>query len=327
MGLDRLPRQPLGCWPTPVQPLDRLSAHLGGPKLWVKRDDLAGLAFGGNKTRKLEFLVGEALARGCDTLLTAGAAQSNHCRQTAAAAARCGLACHLALGGEAPQEADGNLLLDHLLGAQIHWCGAHRKGEDLPTLADRLSRAGRRPCVVPYGGSSALGAAGLAAGLRELQAQALRPTHIVFASSSGGTHAGLLAGRALAGLPTEIWGIRIDKEEAPDRPFQAEVAELARSCAERLGLPADPGLSEVRLFEDWLGRGYGVVGAAEREAVGLAARLEGLLLDPVYTGRAFAGLLDLIRRGAFRPEDRVLFWHTGGTPALFPYRRELLQQD
>lgn len=328
MHLDRLPRQPLGCWPTPVQPLERLSAHLGGPRLLVKRDDLAGLACGGNKTRKLEFLVGDALARGCDTLLTAGAAQSNHCRQTAAAAARCGLDCHLALGGEAPAEADGNLLLDHLLGAQLHWCGAHRKGEDLAALADRLRSAGRRPCVVPYGGSSALGAAGFATALGELQAQAVQPTHIVFASSSGGTHAGLLAGRALTGLRTEIWGIRIDKEEAPDRPFATEIADLASDCADLLGLPP-PGCrrTEVRLFDDWLGQGYGVVGAAEREAIGLAARLEGLLLDPVYTGRAFAGLVDLIRRGAFRPEDRILFWHTGGTPALFPYRRDLLPQD
>jgi len=327
MHLDRLPRQPLGCWPTPVQPLERLSAHLGGPRLWVKRDDLSGLAFGGNKTRKLEFLVGAALAEGCDTLLTAGAAQSNHCRQTAAAAARCGLGCHLLLGGEAPAELDGNLLLDHLLGAQVHWCGAHRKGEDLPALAERLRRQGRRPCLIPYGGSSALGAAGFAAALRELQAQAIAPTHIVFASSSGGTHAGLLAGRALTGLQAEIWGIRIDKEEAPDRPFSTEIAALASACADLLDLPAAPGLADVRLLEDWLGQGYGVVGAAEREAVGLAARFEGLLLDPVYTGRAFAGLLELIRRGTFHPEDRILFWHTGGTPALFPNRRELLPQD
>lgn len=327
MHLDRLPRQPLGCWPTPVQPLERLSAHLGGPRLWVKRDDLSGLAFGGNKTRKLEFLVGAALAEGCDTLLTAGAAQSNHCRQTAAAAARCGLGCHLILGGEAPAELDGNLLLDHLLGAQVHWCGAHRKGEDLPALAERLRRQGRRPCLIPYGGSSALGAAGFAAALRELQAQAIAPTHIVFASSSGGTHAGLLAGRALTGLQAEIWGIRIDKEEAPERPFSTEIAALASACADLLGLPSDPRLAEVQLLEDWLGQGYGVVGAAEREAVGLAARFEGLLLDPVYTGRAFAGLLELIRRGTFHPEDRILFWHTGGTPALFPNRRELLPQD
>lgn len=325
--MDRLPRQPLGCWPTPVQPLERLSAHLGGPRLWVKRDDLSGLAFGGNKTRKLEFLVGAALAEGCDTLLTAGAAQSNHCRQTAAAAARCGLACHLLLGGEAPPEADGNLLLDHLLGARVHWCGARRKGEDLPELAEQLRRQGRRPCVIPYGGSSALGAVGFAAALRELQAQAIVPTHIVFASSSGGTHAGLLAGRALTALRAELWGIRIDKEDAPGRPFATEIADLAVACADLLGLPSDPRLAEVQLLEDWLGQGYGVVGAAEREAVGLAARFEGLLLDPVYTGRAFAGLLDLLRRGTFRPEDRILFWHTGGTPALFPNRRELLPQD
>ena len=326
MLLDRLPRQNLGCWPTPIQSLDRLADHLGGPRILVKRDDLSGLAFGGNKTRKLEFLVGEALARGCDTLLTAGAAQSNHCRQTAAAAARCGLACHLALGGEAPAEADGNLLVDRLLGAHIHWCGSHRKGEDLPALAELLRAEGCRPCLVPYGGSSALGAVGFAAALLELKAQDVHPTHIVFASSSGGTHAGLLVGRELAGLDTEIWGIRIDKEEAPERPFNVEIAELAVACARLLALPEQPVLTDVQLWEDWLAPGYGVVGKAEREAITLAARLEGLLLDPVYTGRAFAGLIGLIRNEDFRPSDRVLFWHTGGTPALFPYRGDLLQK-
>ena len=324
MRLDRLPRQELGCWPTPVQALDRLSDHLGGPRILVKRDDLSALAFGGNKTRKLEFLVGEALAQGCDTLLTAGAAQSNHCRQTAAAAARCGLACHLALGGEVTEDVDGNLLLDHLLGAQIHWYGAHRKGEDLPALAGRLRSKGRKPYLVPYGGSSALGAVGFVAAMLELKAQGAQPSHIVFASSSGGTHAGLLAGRALSGLNSAIWGIRIDKEESPERPYRTEVAELALACARLLDLPEDPSLADVHLYEDWLGSGYGVIGPAEREAITLVARMEGLLLDPVYTGRAFAGLIGLIRRDIFRPDDRILFWHTGGTPALFPYRQDLL---
>ena len=150
MHLARFPRVFLAHLPTPLEKMERLSKELGGPEIWIKRDDCTGLSTGGNKTRKLEFLVGEALAQGCDTLLTAGAAQSNHCRQTAAAAARCGLACHLALGGEAPEDMDGNLLLDRLLGAQIHWCGANRKGEDLPDLADLLRSEGRKPYQVHY---------------------------------------------------------------------------------------------------------------------------------------------------------------------------------
>jgi D-cysteine desulfhydrase len=323
IDLERFPRCGLGCWPTPIQSLDRLSDLLGGPRIRIKRDDLSGLAFGGNKTRKLEFLLGDALARGCDTVLTAGAAQSNHCRQTAAAAARSGLSCHLALGGTAPEDTDGNLLLDHLLGAQVHWCGPRRKGEDLPDLAERLRMAGSRPCLIPYGGSNALGAVGFAAAMLELQRQGERPTHVVFASSSGGTQAGLLVGRVLTGLDLQVWGIRIDKDETAGQPFRSEVQELAAECGRLLGLPEHPSLGDVVLMEDWLEPGYGVVSAAEREAIALAARTEGLLLDPVYTGRAFAALLELIRRGAFERSDRVLFWHTGGTPSLFPYRSQL----
>lgn len=325
MNLDQIPRTVLGCWPTPIQPLDRLSDFLGGPRILVKRDDLCGPAFGGNKIRKLEYLVADALAQGCDTLLTAGAAQSNHCRQTAAAAARCGLECHLALGGSEPADRDGNLFLDHLLGARIHWCGTHRKGEGLAALAEQLRAVGRRPCVIPYGGSSALGAVGFARAMVELQAQDVQPSHVLFASSSGGTHAGMQVGRLLAGSSPALWGIRIDKEDRPDRPFRTEVQDLALACAHLLGLPEHSSLLDVELREDWLEPGYGVVSAAEQEAVSLAARMEGLLLDPVYTGRAFAGLLALVRRGAFSRSDRVLFWHTGGTPALFPYRRELLR--
>ena len=202
-----------------------------GRALYIKRDDQTGLATGGNKTRKLEFLVGDALAQGCDTLVTGGAMQSNHCRQTAAAAAASGLECHLVLGGDAPREPGGNVLLDLLLGATIHWCGERTKGEDIPRIAESLRAAGRRPYVVPYGGSNPVGAAGFVAAAAELKEQAgtlgVRFTHIVFASSSGGTQAGLVVGNALLGLGADIVGIGIDKWEGEPEGFAARVRDSA----------------------------------------------------------------------------------------------------
>ena len=325
--LQELPHQPLGFLPTPLVELKRLSRLLGGPRLWIKRDDQTGLAFGGNKTRKLEFLLGDARAQGADTLVTGGAAQSNHCRQTAAAAAACGLECHLALGGKAPEIANGNLLLDRLLGAHIHWCGERRKGEDIPLICERLKAAGKKPYVVPYGGSSAVGALGYVAAVRELEAQlAARGetiTHMVFASSSGGTHAGLMAGRRLCSQAFQVIGIQIDKEVADEPDFGETVMALANAVAARLGLDGGFAREDVLLRADYTGAGYGVIGDAEREALALLARHEGILLDPVYTGRAMAGLIDLIRRGEFARDDNVLFWHTGGGPALFAYADEL----
>lgn len=315
-----LERHPLGFWPTPVVELPALSAALGGPPIWMKRDDQTGLALGGNKTRKLEYLLADALAQGADTLVTAGSAQSNHCRQTAAAAAASGLGCHLVLGGAAPDVANGNLLLDHLLGARIHWAGAHRKGEDIPALCERLRADGLQPYAVPYGGSNAVGALGFVEAVRELRAQAPAGggfSHVVFPSSSGGTHAGLLAGARHYGLECALVGIRIDKED-DDAPFADTVAALATEVAQALGLDARFAPDALGLVEDYAGT-YGAVGAAEREAIELVARTEGILLDPVYTGRALAGLVDGIRGGRFAPDDRVLFWHTGGTPALFAY--------
>ena len=215
MRLDTLPRYPLGFFPTPIHPLSRLSAHLGGPRLLIKRDDQTGLALGGNKTRKLEFLIAEALAQHCDTVVTAGAAQSNHCRQTAAAAARAGLACHLVLGGTPPTLPNGNLLLDTLLGATLHWTGAQRKGESIPEIAATLRNQGRYPYLIPYGGSNATGALGFVAAVAELKQQLERLGEtvdaIVFASSSGGTHAGLTLGQRLFDLQTQLIGIEIDK--------------------------------------------------------------------------------------------------------------------
>lgn len=324
--LDSFPRRRFAFLPTPFVELPRLSELLGGPRILVKRDDQTGLALGGNKTRKLEFLVGEALAQGCDSLITGGAAQSNHCRQTAAAAAAAGLECHLALGGEEPPLPEGNLLLDRLLGAKIHWGGPRRKGEDIPAIADELRRAGRKPFVIPYGGSNATGALGYVDAMRELASQTkesgLAPDAIVFASSSGGTHAGMEVGAALFGISARLVGIAIDKFEGEGPGLAERIEGIARGLSSLFDTVA-PGAPLLR--EDFLGGGYGVVGAAEREAVALAARTEGILLDPVYSGRAFAGMLAMIRAGEFRKEETLLFWHTGGAPALFPYAGDLLR--
>ncbi len=329
MNVDYLPRVSLAQLPTPVEEMPRLAKHLNGPRLLVKRDDQTGLATGGNKARKLEFLVADALAQGADTLITAGAAQSNHCRQTAAAAARLGLGCALVLGGEAPDVAQGNLLLDKLLGAELYWCGPHRRGEDLDDVAGRLRAAGRKPYVVPYGGSNAIGAVGYALAMRELARH--KPgggsletiDRIVIASSSGATQAGLMVGARLVGYRGQIVGVDIDKRDDKSLPYADHLAQLANATCDLLGLSANFQAPDFTVADGYNGAGYGVVGDLEREAIKLTAGLEGLLLDPVYTGRAMGALIDKIRRGLFGRDETVLFWHTGGTPALFAYAETL----
>ena len=336
--LNNLPRISLAHLPTPVEELPRLARQLGGPRLLVKRDDLTGLAGGGNKARKLEFLVADALAQGADILVTAGAPQSNHCRQTAAAAARVGLDCVLVLGGEPPAGSlAGNLLLDTLLGARIYWTGPHRRGEELARVADELRAAGRRPCVIPYGGSNALGASAYVWAMQELAAQApgtaepqLGPStlaaidRIVIASSSGATQAGMVVGARGAGYRGQIIGIGIDKGEAGDEPYPLRLARLANQTAALLDMRPTFAPDDFVVNQDYLGGGYGVVGDLEREAIHMAARCEGLLLDPVYTGRAMGGLIDMVRRQVIAPDETVLFWHTGGLPALFAYADALV---
>jgi L-cysteate sulfo-lyase len=326
MNLKQLARVPLADLPTPVDELPRLSRELGGLRLLVKRDDQTGLATGGNKTRKLEFLIAEALDQEADTVITAGAAQSNHCRQTAAAAARVGLDCALVLGGEPPAMPTGNLLLDQLLGAQIHWTGPDRRGECLEEVADQLRAAGRRPYLIPYGGSNAVGATGYVLAMQELneQLQGLSVDRIVFASSSGGTQAGLVVGARAIGFGGQIVGISIDKGEAGDDPYPVHLAGLANATAAHVGLDGEFTPDDFVVNSDYLGGGYGVVGELEREAIRLVARLEGLMLDPVYTGRAMGGLIDMVRRGVIGPDETVLFWHTGGAPALFYYANALV---
>ncbi|MEE4244311.1 MAG: D-cysteine desulfhydrase family protein [Kangiellaceae bacterium] len=316
---------PLGFFPTPVVELSKLSDILGGPRISMKRDDLTGLALGGNKTRKLEFILQDALDRNIDTVITAGAAQSNHCRQTAAAAAMLGLECHLLLGGQAPAMSNGNLMLDELLSANIHWCGENRKGEDIPTLVAELEQAGRRPYVIPYGGSNHLGAYGFVNALYELEQQieTNKITHIIFASSSGGTHAGLIVGKTILEQSYEIVGIEIDKEELAGMSYADALLELTNTTAESLDLKARYCPEDIVLNDNYIGGGYGVVGELEKEAIQLVAQHEAILLDPVYTGRAFGGMIDMIRSGELSKEHNVLFWHTGGAPALFAYAQSI----
>ncbi|OLF36105.1 D-cysteine desulfhydrase family protein [Psychrobacter sp. Cmf 22.2] len=327
MEYNHIARESLGFFPTPLIELKGLSKALDGPKIFMKRDDNTGLALGGNKTRKLEFIIGDALAKGADTIITAGAAQSNHCRQTAAAAASLGLECHLVLGGEEPEQVSGNLLLDKIFGCHIHWAGVNRKGEDIPKIVEQLTKAGKNVYVVPYGGSSELGALAFVEAFKELESQRESInetfTHIVFASSSGGTQAGLMLGNKIFNSPYQIVGINIDKGETDKVPFDQYTVALANSTAKLINADYKFSESDLMLNSDYVGEGYGVVGTLENEAIEMTAQTEGILLDPVYTGRAMGGLIDMIRTGQIKKTDRVLFWHTGGAPALFAYSSDL----
>lgn len=309
-----IPRIRFAHLPTQIEPLPRLEKALNGPHLLVKRDDQTGLAFGGNKTRKLEFLVAEAQAAGADTIITAGALQSNHCRQTAAAAARFGFGCILVLVGEPPAQVSGNLLLDDLLGARIIWTDKNRRDEILQATLDSARKQGKKPYLVPYGGSNSTGALGYTFAMEEFVDQGIHADWVIFASSSGGTQAGLVLGARLFHFSGKILGISVDE---PQRNLQIQVARLASETSERLGPRIEFAADEVLVNADYAAPGYGVLTGAERDAIQLFAKNEGLLLDPVYTGRAAAGLLDLIRKGFFRNNETVLFWHTGGQPALF----------
>ncbi len=313
--------------PTPIEELERLSRALGGPRILVKRDDLTGLATGGNKARKLEFLIADALAQKATTVITAGAPQSNHARQTAAAAARYGLQCVLVLGPLAPPSTQGNLLLDDLLGARVRWAGDLDRFAVMEQVAAEERAAGRKPYIIPYGGSNAIGASAYALAVEELVGQVtlqgLHLDRLVFASSSGGTQAGLIAGARASGFTAQILGISVDK---PAPILQRIILDLLQLTAANLDLRLSLSAEDIQINDSYLGGGYGVLGDAEREAIRLVARTEGLLLDPVYTGRAMAGLMDLIRKGEISRQETVLFWHTGGTPALFAYADQLLSR-
>jgi D-cysteine desulfhydrase len=338
-ALERLPRLRLGDVPTPLQPAPRFSARLAalagaGVEVWLKRDDLLGPAFGGNKVRKLELLLGDALAQGADCVITTGAAQSNHARLTAACARLVGLEPYLVLRGAPDSPVQGNLLLDHLLGAHVELVAVRRTAETWPAmeaLAARLRSGGRRPYLIPVGGSVPLGAAAYAGAMLELDAQlaaaGLQPHAVFHASSSSGTQAGLALGAAALariGRDRRVAGVDVDGE--PDA-LERSVAGLARETAARLGLPdellPDPA-SHVSVLGGYAGPGYGRVSEAGREAIRLLAETEGVFADPVYSGKALAGLLGEVCSGRVPAGSQMVFWHTGGTPALFAYADALV---
>lgn len=327
-ALAGFPRFPLAHLPTPLEPLERLRAALGGPRLYIKRDDCTGLALGGNKTRKLEFLIADALASQATAIVTEGGLQSNHVRQSAAAAAaaRAGLACHLVLDHAVPVQTEiyrsnGNLLLDRLLGATVHLCAAgETRAARIARLMDELRAEGRTPYHIPTGGSNAIGALGYAMALLELLRQAedngIAVDHVVVASGSGGTQAGLVLGAALAQSAISVIGIDIDDD--PEHVL-ALVQSIARAAADKLGVSGAFPAAAFELARGHAAPGYGQPNDRMIEAVSLLARLEGIVLDPVYTGKAMAGLIDMIRRGRFGTEETVVFLHTGGAPGLFAY--------
>ncbi len=317
-----IPRIRIAHLPTPLEPLPGLSAFLGGPSITVKRDDLTGVGFGGNKIRKLELLLAEAQANGAEMLITTGAVQSNHCRQTAAVAAKFGLACTLVLAGDEPSIASGNYALDLLFGANIVWTRRDVRDATLKQVFEDAWQDGKRPFLIPYGGSSPTGAAAYTLAMQELNQQGMDPDWIVFASSSGGTQAGMVVGAKLTGYSGKILGISVDE---PAGALQEKVVELANDLCERQNLPYSFTKDEILVNDDFANPGYGVFTEVEKEAIHLFARKAAILLDPVYTGRAAGGLIDLIRKGVIQRNESVLFWHTGGLPALFaePYINQL----
>ena len=324
-----MPRLAMAKLPTPIDELGKLSQQLGGPRLLMKRDDLTGLATGGNKTRKLEFLIADALQKNADAVITAGGPQSNHCRQTAAAAAIAGLDCHLVLGGP-PQPPIGNLLLDQLLGATIHWTPKPQRNARMAELAAAMEADGRRPYAIPVGGSNAIGALGYVAAMFEfveqLKGQGRSVDRIFFATSSGGTQAGLILGAQLAGFTGRITAVSIDQtpDDKSEEKFLAEVCRVTNGAAELLNAGSRLTVADFDVNYDYLGGGYGVVGDLERETIQLLARTEGLLVGPVYTARAFGAMLDQIRHGQFNAGETWLFWHTGDETALHAYADDLI---
>ncbi|CCM74203.1 D-cysteine desulfhydrase family protein [Rhizobium mesoamericanum] len=326
MPLDAHPRQILSQWPTPIETLDRLSAAYGGPRISIKRDDFGSIAMGGNKLRKLEYLMGDALAKGCDIVVTSGALQSNHARLTAAVAAKLGLRCHLVLKNEVPGRSEtyhnsANLLLDRLVGAEIVQVGCNDTLSDaVEAHAASLRAQGLTPYVVPLGGSNAIGCLGYVTCAVEIAEQERKLgkafSHIFVVSGSGGTHAGLLAGLKLTGSTAKLVGATISRSKAVQRPL---IEQLVSNVAPLIGIHESETTDAIELDDSMYLPGYGLPNDSSTKAVVQCARSEGILLDPVYTSKAMAALFSRIEAGTFKPSDEVLFIHTGGAPALFAY--------
>ena len=326
MLLSGFPRVSLAHLPTRLEFLPRLTEHLGGPEIWVKRDDCTGLATGGNKTRKLEFSMGEALARDADTIITVGAVQSNHVRQTAAAAARLGMRCEVLLEHRVGKPSEiylqsGNVLLDRILGANLR---EYPKGTDfdavMAELAGEVQAAGGTPYIIPGGASNPIGALGYVGCAEELLQQCdeqdVAFDHVVLASGSAGTHAGMAVGLRASGSDLPVLGVGVN---VPRDEQEAKVYDLAVATAGFVGRPGCVARDDIVADCNYVGPGYGEPTAGMNEAVLMLARLEGLLFDPVYSGKALAGMIDYIRAGRFEPGQKIVFLHTGGVAGLFAY--------
>jgi L-cysteate sulfo-lyase len=326
IALARFPKVQLGHFPTPLEPMDRLSEMLGGPRLWVKRDDCTGLSSGGNKTRKLEYLMADAQDQGADTIITQGATQSNHARQTAAAAAKLGMDCHILLedrtgSTESNYILNGNVLLDRLHGASVsRRDGGADMNAEMEALAEKLLGQGKKPYIIPGGGSNAIGALGYVNCARELAEQAastgLTIDALVHATGSSGTQAGLVAGLAAIRSNMHLLGIGV---RAPQPKQEQMVFDLAQRTADYLNTGLTIARSDVRANCDYVGPGYGLPTDGMIKALKLLAGTEGLLFDPVYSGKGLDGLIDQIRKGYFDGMNNVVFLHTGGSAALFGY--------
>lgn len=323
MPLERMPRVRLAHLPTPLDEAPALSKALGGPRILIKRDDLTGLAFGGNKTRKLEFLLGDALQQGADTILTAGAPQSNHCRQTAAAARKLGLRCVLVFTPGRFNEPQGNLLLDQLLQAEVVYTEADEPDAALAELAAAETRQGRKPYVIPVGGSNGIGALGYAALMLELSQQlferSLAVDCVYFCSGSGGTYGGILLGSRLYHTPWRLTGVSSGRKG--ERAI-VNVVRTANEGALLLGTDLQFSAADFEVNDRFTGPAYGISTPESLEALRLFAQTEAVLLDPVYTAKAAAAMCADIRAGVIPPDETVLFIHTGGTPALFAYHAD-----
>ena len=333
MDLARFPRRRYTEGWTPLEHLPQLTHHMNGPHIFIKRDDLLGLSGGGNKTRKLEFLVADALRQGADTLITCGAVQSNHCRLTLAAAVKEGMNCRLVLEQRVPDsydpDASGNNFLFRLLG--VEKITVVDGGVDLAAAmqaeADQVAAEGRKAYVIPGGGSNPIGTLGYISCAQEILAQAFQKgiqfDHLVCASGSGGTHSGILVGLRGMGSKIPVTGISV-RRPVPEQ--EQLIGGLVKATREFLGMPPEIQEGEMKIFDDYVGEGYSIPTAGMAEAVRTFARIEGILLDPVYTGKAAHGLLHLIQQGYFKQGERVLFLHTGGAPGLFAYEDFLLKE-
>lgn len=326
MNLARFARRRYTQGFTPIEAVPRFSDILGGPNIYIKRDDLLGLSGGGNKTRKLEFLVADALEKGADTLITCGAVQSNHCRLTLAAAVKEGIKCRLVLEERVPEsykpDASGNNFLYQLLGVESITVvpGGSDMSKEMQKVADEVSAEGRNAYIIPGGGSNPVGATGYVACAEEILSQlfelGLKIDHVVCASGSTGTHAGLVTGFYGNNADIPVIGINVSRSKEAQEPL---VYNLVRQTADHVGVHPEIPREAVMCFGDYVGSGYSLPTPSMIEAVKLLARSECILLDPVYTGKAMAGLVDLVRKGYFQKDENILFIHTGGSPALYAY--------